>query len=127
MSFFLTKLRVEEIDDGRWRLLSKLVYVSSLAGVIEVPAGFETDFASVPRVPVAYWLFGDVAHEAAVIHDFLYSTGAVPRAMADGVLLEAMEITGIPHWRRLPIYWAVRMGGASHYTTKQLTEERQQS
>ena len=83
--------------------------------MIEVPAGFETDFASVPRVPVAYWLFGDVAHEAAVVHDFLYSTAAVPRETADKVLLEAMEVTGVASWRRMPIYWAVRRFGVAHY------------
>ena len=118
MSRFLTKLQVEEIDDGRWRLLANLAYSSNLAGVVIVPAGFETDFASVPRVPVAYWLFGDVAHEAAVIHDYLYSTASVPRRIADKVLLEAMEVTGIASWRRLPIYWAVRQFGGSHYNNQ---------
>lgn len=115
MSHFLTSLQVEEIDDGRWRLLVILAYSSNLAGLVIVPAGFETDFASVPRLPVAFALFGDVAHEAAVIHDYLYSTGMVSREVADKVLLEAMESTGIAAWRRWPIYWAVRQFGGSHY------------
>jgi hypothetical protein len=35
----------------------------------------------------------------------------VPRSVADHVLLEAMGVIGLPAWRRLPIYWGVRVGG----------------
>lgn len=56
MSRFLSELRIELVSDstnsgrGTWRLTAPLVYRSDLAKQkFTVPAGFETDFASVPR------------------------------------------------------------------------------
>lgn len=118
MSRFRTPLDVLLIDElqNQWRLQAPLVYESDVAGrTFCAPEGFITNFASVPRVPVAYWLAGDTARSAAVIHDYLYSTGCVSREMADEVLLEAMAVTGIPFWRRWPMYWAVRAFGGQHY------------
>lgn len=121
MSRFVTRLEVELIaddkNDGRgvWRVTLPLVYESDIAGKITVPAGFVTDFASVPRIPVAYWLAGDTAHEAAVIHDFLYTAGETSRATADAVLREAMAVSGVPEWRRQVMYLAVRLFGRSRF------------
>jgi hypothetical protein len=93
-------------------LSSPLVYHSDVAKqIIVAPFGFSTDFASVPRMPLAYLLFGGVATEPAVIHDYLYATGGLPRHMADAVLLEAMKTIGVPAWRRWPMWAAVRLAG----------------
>lgn len=118
MSKFLSKLDVRLVDgdanDGRgaWALDSDLVYASDVAGAtFTVPRGYVTDFASVPRWPAAYWLFGDTSHAAAVIHDYLYTQKRVPRALADRVLREASAVSGVPAWRRWPMWLAVRLGG----------------
>lgn len=126
MSRFLTPLDVELVDDNanKWRLRSPLAYDSDLVGhVIGIPAGFVTDFASVPRIPVAFWLTGDCAHEPAVVHDYLYATCEVPRDMADAVLLEAMEVVGVPAWRRWVIYAGVRVGGWQFYGKRKQAPE----
>lgn len=103
-------------DDGLWRLVEPLVYQSDVAGqTFEVPAGFETDLASVPRLPVVYLLAGGTSNEAAVVHDFLYTVHPVSRAVADAVLREASAVTGVPAWRRWLMFWGVRLGGASHW------------
>lgn len=118
-SEFLTKLRDERVSlIGRDRiLLAPLAYYSALlADVVLVPAGFVTDYASVPRAPLTYWLFGGVGDEAAVVHDFLYETGAVPRDRADKVYGEALAACGVPAWRRGPMVLAVRLFGAGRYT-----------
>jgi hypothetical protein len=119
MSAFLSKLCMEnadDTDDGQWILTRPLRYRSDVAErIIEVPAGFRTDLASVPRWPVIYWLTGDTSTAAAVIHDYLYSTHKVPRAMADAVFREASAVTGVPAWRRWIMWLGVRLGGASHY------------
>lgn len=105
-------LDVEELDDSHWKLIHEFVYDSDVAkSRIIVPAGFVTDFASVPRVPVAFWLTGDTAHMAAVVHDYLYSTGIFPKAVADQVFYEAMRATGIPLWRAWVMYQGVNWGG----------------
>jgi hypothetical protein len=105
-------------DDGCWVLCKPLVYESNVAKqTFIVPEGFETDLASVPRLPVVYLLTGDSARAAAVVHDYLYSTRKVSRKIADAVLLEASEVSGVPAWRRWLMWAGVRIGGSSHYSS----------
>jgi hypothetical protein len=119
---FLTKLRDERVSaGGRERVLvAPLAYFSPMLNdILIVPAGFVTDYASVPRAPLTYWLFGGVGDEAAVIHDYLYSIGTHPRSMADEVYAEALIACGVPAWRRGPMWAAVRVFGAERYTLQQ--------
>ena len=85
-----------------------------------VPAGFQTDLASVPRLPVVYWLTGGTSNAAAVVHDYLYSTHLVDRKTADAVLREASAVTGVPAWRRSLMWAGVRVFGGSHWGPDQL-------
>lgn len=106
----------DNVDDGKWRLGKPLSYSSEVARrVITVPAGFETDLASVPRLPVVYWLCGGRANKPAVVHDFLYTKGALLRDVADAVFLEAMGVVGVPIVYRRLMWAGVRLGGASRY------------
>jgi hypothetical protein len=113
MSKFLDSLCVTEIDDSVFEVCDHpFRYQSDVAGMLfTAPVGFYTDFASVPRIGIIYAMLGDTAHEPAVIHDWLYYSALVPRATADKVLFEAMNVIGLPWWRRYPIYWGVRLGG----------------
>lgn len=121
MSRFVTELDVRRLGPGpkgrgTWKLLAPLVYASDLVGTVDVPMGFVTDFASVPRLPLAFLAAGDHAHQAAVIHDWLYTTHAVggqaiTRAQADAVFEEAIRCSDpdAPAW----LMWAgVRIGGS---------------
>lgn len=119
MSRFLTPLRAELVEDSDpecWRLLEALEYQSDRHefGFV-VPAGFVTDFASVPRLPLAYLLAGDTAHAPAALHDWLYGRGdaRIDRAAADRLFVEAMAAIHVPRWRRALMYWAVRIFGYS--------------
>ena len=113
---FLTPLRTEKLDSKFYELLSPLRYYSKLCYEnIIVPEGFVTDFASVPRVPLAYLLCGNTAHRAAVVHDYLYRQGW-KRDIADRVLYEACRATGMSWWRSRLIYTAVRICGWACYT-----------
>lgn len=119
MSAFLSKCVLQIADDqdeGKWILVADLVYQSDVAKrTFTVPSGFQTDLASVPRLPVIFLLTGDSAREAAVVHDYLYSTHQVDRATADAVLREASAVTGVPWWRRQLMWAGVRVGGANHW------------
>lgn len=125
------------------RLLEPLVYHVGHAEspeIITVPAGFKTDFASIPW---GLWnLFPPLGPWArpAIIHDFLYATEghgwwqqpgkalrkwitgpirtdrcspSYTRAEADAVFREAMTVTEppTPAWRRAVMYRAVRLRG----------------
>lgn len=129
MSEFLTSLAGEWLeDDERFRLSQELAYRSDVFkqyqreaghpapdGIIRIAAGFVTDFASVPRVPIAYMLFGDRAHHESVPHDFIYQTHIAPKSVADSLFLEAMKVRGKPWYIRYPMYEGVVLGGGSSY------------
>jgi len=126
MSRFLTPLDMRDNEgaaDEKWVLLAPLVYESDVAGrIITVPAGFPTDLASVPRLPIVYSLCGNVARRAAVVHDYLYTSGRAPRAVADAVFLEASAVIGVAGWRRWLMWAGVRIGGSSHYSKNAAAE-----
>jgi hypothetical protein len=123
MSKFITDLDVKCINDGAWELDSTLCYQSDLLGLIKVPLGFQTDFASVPRVPVFFTLFGDRAHREAVLHDYLYRTDSIPvaeRSQADEVFYEAMTERGKGWFVRHAMWLGVRAGGWTAYHKKKV-------
>lgn len=123
MSSFTSPLRVEISQTKRQgrclaRVLEPFLYRVGTEGsgdIIRVPAGFETDFASIPRL---FWRFepplGDAA-KAAVVHDYLYSTKSRPREEADAVFYEAMGILGVSGWKKSLMYAAVRVFGGRGY------------
>lgn len=121
MGKFVTPLRVECVDDlacdgrGIWSILEPFVYQSDTLGLlIVVEAEFLTDFASVPRWPLTYWLFGDRAHKAAVIHDWLFHHHEVcDEETANKVLLEAMKDQDLAPFCSDNIYLGVAIGGRS--------------
>jgi hypothetical protein len=111
MSCFLTPLRAEKAGKV-WTVFEPLIYQSDVAErIFIVPAGFVTDLASVPRIPLAFFLAGGTAEEPAVVHDFIYSRAPVPRDMADKVFLEAALVSGVPAWRANLMYAGIRLGG----------------
>lgn len=114
---FLTDLNVKTVDDGFSKLRSPLQFYSrSLKRVIEVPIGFVTDGASVPRLPIVFLLVGGKAKRAAAVHDFLYQThGTRSRRQADLVFYEGMKVDGVSMWARELMYAGVRIGGFSSW------------
>ena len=80
-------------------------------GYLNLPAGFCTDFASVPR---AFWRLLPPWGEymlAAVAHDFMYADGRWGRQVADRVFLHMMRRLGVAPWKRRVMYTAVRAFG----------------
>ena len=90
--------------------------------VVAVPAGFQTDFASVPSI---FWpILSPVGRysKAAVVHDFLCEQcekhhyrsdvpGLKSRRDADQIFLEAMTILAVKPWKRYVMFSAVRLWG----------------
>jgi hypothetical protein len=106
-------LTVSRVDAERWSLVDDLVYHGRWERFV-VPAGFRTDFASVPRVVT--WLiprFGAYTL-AAILHDWLVSTGirtgAVTARQADGIFRRVMRESGVPVLRRWLMWAGVRWG-----------------
>ncbi|MEP3857279.1 MAG: DUF1353 domain-containing protein [Porticoccus sp.] len=98
-----------------WRLDGDLVFKSDKIGLIIVPRGYLTDFASVPRLPIIRWAAGGRASMPAIVHDYLYDccTKHITRAEADASFLDAMTAIDDPSWavtRRI-MWLGVRAGG----------------
>lgn len=127
MSRFVSDLETKLInDDSVWELIRPLTYWSDyLNDMIIVPAGFKTDFASVPRVPVAYTLFGDRAHRESVIHDYLFRKDSVPNVSfmtANKVFLEAMTLRGKSALVRYSMFLGVCIGSIFCFHKKKVND-----
>lgn len=107
-----------------YELTAPFTYTSAILGDLTVPAGFHTDFASIPRIA---WRYIDPEDPAilfaSVIHDYLYSLkGVLPtsqeytRKQADEVLVEAMAACGARWDQRKIVYAAVRVGGGTNWS-----------
>lgn len=131
MSKVLTPCDVRAIDGDRWLLLAPYRCVSNRLGLIEIPAGFITDFNSTPQI---FWNILPPTEflEAALPHDFLYQRGAlngvkVSRDDADSVHQEFVAWAGgsddpaaqladhprqpAPRWKRDVFHRGLRLFG----------------
>lgn len=84
-------------------------------GIITLPIGFFTDFYSVPFwMPTIYVLIASLCDRSpAGVHDWLYYAAITDRETADKILKEAMQVRGVPAWKCISVYWALRAGGWS--------------
>lgn len=108
------KIEVHKSDEmgNVFRLLEPLTY-----GGLTVPAGFESDGASVPRF---FWRIvfppGDArALLAAFLHDFIYRTHPAgwTRKQADELFRKLLIEDGISRNSANMAYWGVRLFGGS--------------
>lgn len=125
MNGFMGDLVAKQLDDPRyWMIYIPFTYrVGDPNGdmFVNIPRGFVTDFASIPRglwnvFPPATSKFS----KAAVVHDVLYKRGWIERGRhhvsltrkdCDDILKEAMEVAGVNWLSRQLIYAGVRVGG----------------
>lgn len=104
-----------------YRLNEDLIFETQLNGFsglrIVVPAGFETDLGSTPcPIWCIFPPFGQWS-PATILHDYLYGLPDVSRFLADALFREAMAQLGVPVWRRVIVYYFVRLFGGSHCTS----------
>ena len=113
-----------------WSLVEPIEYHVGGADsptIVEAPAGFETDLASVPwfgRWLVSSW---KGTARAAVLHDFLYSAAGrrrhgFTRSQAAAIFGEALRVTGSKLW---PVIWAaVRVFGLAAWRGREREGEQ---
>ncbi|EKI1090358.1 DUF1353 domain-containing protein [Salmonella enterica] len=117
MSRFTTPAILEMLGHYNWRVYESFAFYLSddNRDVIEVPAGFVTDLATVPRI---FWILlppdGKYA-KAAIIHDYLYDNALRTKREADRIFLDGMTVLGVPRWKRMIMYYAVRLFGQGMY------------
>ncbi|EJM4065869.1 DUF1353 domain-containing protein [Salmonella enterica] len=120
MSRFTTPAILELLGHFNWRVHEPFAFYLSddESDEIEVPAGFITDLATVPRI---FWMLlppdGKYA-KAAIIHDYLYDNALRTKKEADKIFLDGMTVLGVPRWKRMIMYYAVRLFGRGMYNRK---------
>jgi hypothetical protein len=103
-------------DQTKWLLIRPFQYqILDTKFVIDVPAGFVTDFASIPRQLWALASPHGFYSRASIIHDFLYWDQRCTREQADRIMLIAMQESAVSFAERQAIYAGVRAGGQSSW------------
>lgn len=118
-------VRLHVYDEGVvWETLAPMYAIydghTERQRIKRVPAGQFTDFASVPRVPIAYLCYANKFHVAALFHDHDYGRGGTEadRKIADDDFLAGMLATLTDDQTEADaraMYAAVDMFGASHF------------
>jgi hypothetical protein len=97
-----------------WRLVAPVRMRDGLGAALTIPAGFETDLASVPRILWPFFPPYGFHLRAAIVHDYLYARRTiVDRGRADAIFLAIMLRYGVRPWRARAMYLAVRLFGAA--------------
>lgn len=112
MSSFTDKLTVTDLGKGLWRVEKGFRYYIGEEwsnDFIDVPAGFVTDFFSIP--PPIQWLLPKTqnGNQSSVLHDYLCVIQDRPRSEIDRIFLESMKVLGVNRFKRWLIYRGVRL------------------
>jgi hypothetical protein len=117
---FRNKLELTPANNGhRFELTSPfIIYIRIKAKIynVEIPQGFWTDFASIPKALQNILSPLDNHLRAAVLHDYLYYKQKIDiyditRKHADMIFLDAMNTCGTGKIKRYTMYYAVRSFG----------------
>lgn len=120
-------LNISDTDGDCFRLLEE-IYFEWEGHSFTVPAGFESDGASVPQ-----FLWASVSPKidprslaAAIGHDYLYREcpEGWTRKMADDFFYDYLRLHGLSWWKSQKAYWGVRLFGSSSWQGKEEEEEK---
>lgn len=96
-----------------WRLREPFEAIIHYPGgemVITIPAGYETDLASIPLVAQVFLGGRDEYAEEAVVHDWLCDH-SMPRFFTNAQMRILMEVLNRPHWKILSVFYALMFFG----------------
>lgn len=106
-------------ETGKWVLLESFIYYIDIKGwkrFIEIPAWFEFDGASIPRI---FWVFWHPMQLdtliAACVHDYIYSKKKFDRERCDEIFNDVMELCEVKTGKRIAYYLWVRIWWILHY------------
>ncbi|NWA28516.1 DUF1353 domain-containing protein [Pseudomonas gingeri] len=100
---------VARLADDVFIVATPLRYaITTTSYTVEVPRGFITDLASIPRSLWWWESKTDRSMAPAIIHDFLYWDQGCSKDEADAVLSLAMDDNGVSPTKRALIYAGVR-------------------
>lgn len=116
-------------------ILVRPLHYTGRRDYFHIPAGFRTDFASIPRILWSLIPPQGRHAKAAVIHDWLYVNAptvttrwrfgrterTLTRREADGVFRRVMKESGVG-WKRWVMWLGVRLGGWAGWHQRRLNQ-----
>ena len=112
-------------DGVNWMLVQPLeVTVGDPDHKIVVPAGFITDFASIPKALCVVLPAQGRYTKAAILHDYLYWSQRCTRAESDNIFLAAMLAGGVDSTTARTLKSGVEFGGQAAWDENQ-TKKRE--
>lgn len=120
---FLTPLRIQRLENGEWILIDHLIYESDnemFKGTLIAVAGFQTNFASIPRPlwsifpKMGKWDMAAVMHDAAYGHSLYTPDGQrvnLIKKYADRLFYDAMRECGVNIINARIMYTMVKVFG----------------
>ena len=128
MSRFTEILTVSPLADGKtWVTRKDFGYDIGEEGsgnTINVPIGFMTDFASIPRPLWAFLPRWGKYGNAAVIHDYCYWEQSRTRKEADDIFREAMGVLKVSPCKIRLMYYAVKWFGQGAWSGNKRMKEK---
>lgn len=117
---FLTELQIKPAKENFWRLTAPLIYEFPDGTVtIIVPEGFECDMESIPWYIRWYLPENSIREQAAVVHDWLYTTHECTRELSDQLFKQVLLDIGVSKRTANLMYQAVRLFGGPHWKAKE--------
>jgi len=111
MPFIEAPLDVRKVGDRTWKLLAPVIYRGNF-GDWTVPAGYITDFASVPRLLWILFPQSGRWDQAAVVHDWLITdalpAGRIISARVDAEFRGALKVLNVGLIKRWLMWAGVR-------------------
>jgi hypothetical protein len=109
---FDSRLVVESVTPNAWNVFRPLTWHGNITET--VPAGFETDFASIPAFAAVFGFDDDDWCEAAALHDWIYRRRQeYGKKVADDEFWLALRVTGCPPLKSWIIHRMVSWFGGS--------------
>lgn len=106
-------------------LIEVMNYEVGSTGIsINIPPGFVTDYASIPRPLWGLYSPHDQYSRAAIVHDYLYWTQNCTRLQADNLFMIAMKESDVPLSTRNAVYGGVRHWGESSWERNAADREK---
>ena len=106
---------------GMFELDKPMKFHHPLVGHHEIPVGFQTNFASIPRFFRRIFTVNDIHREEAAVHDYLYSSYHklnyqcgdffLTRKECDIIFKSGLKKEKLPKWKIWAMYNAVRLFG----------------
>lgn len=121
---FLTDTCIKPMVDYHYQTCNK-IYFTVNGEQFEIPAHFETDLASIPKIA---WPIMAPAHSSlirpAIVHDWFYrKTCDFTRYETDLIFYHMLKNDGVSTFRASMMYYAVRWFGWNYYNEDYCDEE----